>query len=153
MKVSSRAIIIKGDKLLTMFRRQVLSCGLTKEYYTIPGGKLEQDETSKVAVRRELKEELGLDIKIKGYLGHDYSRTMGRAIFYLCDAEFEDLPPLSGEELQENSPDNYYEPRWVLLKDLDNVFLLGKGFVRQALRGSWAPVRDDNQEMNEELDI
>lgn len=153
MKVSSRAIIIKNDKLLTMFRRQVLPCGMVKEYYTIPGGKLDIDETSKQAVRRELKEELGLDIKIEGYVGHDYSRTMGRAIFYFCSAEFESLPTLSGEESQENCSDNYYEPRWVLLKDLDNVFLLGKGFVKQVLRGNWAPTLDDDKEMNEELDI
>lgn len=153
MKVSARAIIIKDGKLLTMFRRQRLACGAIKEFYTIPGGKLDINETSKQAVKRELKEEMGLDIKIEGYVGHDYSKTIGRAIFYYCSADFEGLPKLSGEELAENCEDNYYEPRWVYIKDLDNVFLLGKGFVKQVFRGKYALVSDDEREMNEELDI
>ena len=44
-RVSSRAIIIDDNKLLTMFRRKIKSDGTVKEYYVIPGGGLEEGET------------------------------------------------------------------------------------------------------------
>ena len=44
-RISSRAIIIEDGKLLTMFRRKTKKDGSVKEYYVIPGGGLEENET------------------------------------------------------------------------------------------------------------
>ena len=44
MRVSSRAVIIKDGKLLTMFRRRIKD-GKTIEYYVIPGGGQDKGET------------------------------------------------------------------------------------------------------------
>ena len=43
-RISSRAIIIDNDQLLTMFRRKIKD-GKTEEYYVIPGGGKEGNET------------------------------------------------------------------------------------------------------------
>ena len=78
MRISSRAIIIKDGKLLAMFRRKIKD-GKVKEYFAIPGGGLEENETLEENVVRELKEEMNVDIKVLGYL----AETMKNIIFML----------------------------------------------------------------------
>ena len=50
-RVSARAIIIEDGKLLTMFRRKKKEDGSYQEYYAIPGGGLEENETLKNVIR------------------------------------------------------------------------------------------------------
>jgi ADP-ribose pyrophosphatase YjhB (NUDIX family) len=45
-----------------------------KDGWTIPGGVIEADESPREACEREIKEEIGLDVKIKGFLCVDYKR-------------------------------------------------------------------------------
>ena len=66
---SSRAVIIDNNRVLTMFRRKIDEVGNKNEYYAIPGGGIEENETMEKAVVRELQEELNVKIKILGYLG------------------------------------------------------------------------------------
>ena len=70
-RVSARAIIIENNQVLTMFRRKKKDDGSYKEYYVIPGGGVEPNETLEETCIRELKEEYNVDIKILGYLGKD----------------------------------------------------------------------------------
>ena len=55
---SSRAVIIEDNKLLYIFRRKIDDLGNISEYYVIPGGGIEDNETKEETVVRELKEEL-----------------------------------------------------------------------------------------------
>ena len=55
---SSRAVIIDNNRVLTMFRRKIDEAGNKNEYYAIPGGGIEENETMEKAVVRELQEEL-----------------------------------------------------------------------------------------------
>ena len=64
-RVSSRAIIIKDNKLVVLFRRRIRD-GKVVEYYSLPGGGLEEGETLEENVLREVNEELGIEIKIIG---------------------------------------------------------------------------------------
>jgi len=45
-----------------------------KDDWTIPGGVIEADESPREACEREIKEEIGLDVKIKRFLCADYKR-------------------------------------------------------------------------------
>ena len=67
-RINSRAVIIENGKVLTMFRRKTKN-GITEEYYVIPGGGIEDGETLEENVKRELSEELNVEIEIIGYLG------------------------------------------------------------------------------------
>ncbi len=58
------AIIPYGNKIILM-RRERIKDGRKSIYYTIPGGGQEIDETIQETTIRELKEEIGIDIKIR----------------------------------------------------------------------------------------
>ena len=130
MRVSSRAIIIENGKVLTMFRRKIKN-GVVKEYYVIPGGGQDDGETLEQNVKRELKEELNVEIKILGYLGNEIQEPTNSNYFH-CEIT-NGTPQLGGEELDRMTEENYYEPRWVEIDKLNDIDLFGKEFVNKAV--------------------
>ena len=131
MRISSRAIIIENEKLLTMFRRKIKD-GKVHEYYVIPGGGLEGDETKQENVIRELKEEMNVDIKVIRYLGKIENGDREENYFH-CKI-INGAPHLGGEELEKNQKNNYYEPTWFDLKDLEKTEIVGKDFVLKCIK-------------------
>lgn len=103
---TARGIIIKDNKILLIHR---LKKG--EEYFVLPGGGIEDDETPEVTVKREIYEETGLkvislisDFKIVDVNGQD------SFIYYL---KLEDgIPELVGEEKEYSHPDDWYNPEW-----------------------------------------
>ncbi len=133
-RVSSRAIIIDDNKLLTMFRRKIKSDGTVKEYYVIPGGGLEEGETLEENVIRELKEEFNVDIEVVKFLGtEEYDDTI--ANYFLCKI-VSGTPKLSGEELERMTPENYYEIRYIDLNDIDNYDINAKNIIKKVISKS-----------------
>ena len=127
-RVSSRAIIIEDGKLLAMFRRKIKKDGSIKEYYVIPGGGLEEGETLEENVIRELKEEFNVDIEIVKFLGtEEYDDTI--ANYFLCKI-VNGTPKLGGEELERMTSENYYEIRYIDLKDIDNYDINAKDIIK-----------------------
>ena len=120
-RIGARAIIINDNKVLTMYRRKTDKEGNVDEYYVMPGGGQEENETLEETVIRELKEEFNVDIKILGYLGiKENEKSIN--YFYHCEI-IDGIPTLSGEELERMTDDNYYEVREVSLDDIDNILL------------------------------
>lgn len=129
-RVSARAIIIDENQVLTMFRRKRRDDGSFKEYYVIPGGGVEPNETLEETCLREIKEEYNVDIKILGYLGSDERET---TIGHFFHAEIINGEPLlSGEEEARNTPDNYYEIRKVSLDKLNEIDIDAVDFIEKA---------------------
>ena len=62
------AIIIKDDKYFIAQRNRNKHMGLSWEF---PGGKVEKGETFEFALKREIKEELNIEINIKNKLGEE----------------------------------------------------------------------------------
>lgn len=61
-------IITKGNKLLLTKRSFIIESGK----WCLPGGKIEYGETAEAAIRREIKEETGLEVaRIKFLFYHD----------------------------------------------------------------------------------
>lgn len=127
-RISSRAIIIEDGKLLTMFRRKIKSDGSIKEYYVIPGGGLEENETLEENVIRELKEEFNVDIEVIRFLDkEEYEDTI--ANYFLCKI-INGEPKLGGEELERMSESNYYEVRFVDLNELDSIDINARDIIK-----------------------
>ena len=62
------AIIIKNNKFFIAKRNRNKHMGLSWEF---PGGKVEKEETFEIALKREIKEELNIEISIKNKLGEE----------------------------------------------------------------------------------
>ena len=132
MRISSRAIIIDDGKVLTMFRRKVNN-GNINEYYVIPGGGQDPNETLEQTVIRELKEEMNVDIKVLGYLGNEIWNDTTSNYFH-CEI-VKGTPHLGGEELERMTSENYYEPKFIELENIDSLKnIIGTPFIKKALK-------------------
>ena len=81
-------IIFIDGKLAVMHRKDVIKRPEMPEYYTLPGGGLEQGETLEEGTIREIKEEFGIDVKvIKKLYEMESEKFNQKEIFFLCEYE------------------------------------------------------------------
>jgi len=118
-----RTIIIKDNKIILLKRVKP-----NETYWVFPGGGIEIGETKETALVREIKEELGLDIKVnKLFLERKSSKPGMEGIteyFFTADIIGGELGTGKGPEYQPNS--NYigqYELEWVNISDLSKINL------------------------------
>ena len=79
-------VIMKNGKVLLCRRRP--GSGHLGGKWEFPGGKVEKGEKASDGLIREIKEELGIDIKVLRYFGrtdHHYPHISIRLLFYLAD--------------------------------------------------------------------
>lgn len=105
MRKSARAIIITKDNKLLLMKR-IKPDGV---YYVTIGGGIEDGETSKQALLRELKEESGsiVDKPIFAFHYDDIERQ-NSVDFYVCK-EINRIKPTGTEWTKWNTPDNQYK--------------------------------------------
>ena len=70
-----RVIILDSEKRILMLKQ----CHEGKDIWMVPGGAIEDGENAEQAAIREVKEETGIDAKIKGLIWHveEISETRG----------------------------------------------------------------------------
>lgn len=128
-RVGSRAVIFNGNKVYTIHR---IKNG--KEYYVLPGGGKKGNETLEETVKRELKEEFNVDIKIIGYLGFNEDIAINH--FFHCEI-ISGTPVFGGEELDRMNENNLYEIKEIDINDIDNYELYGKNMIINALNRNY----------------
>ena len=82
MKTVTAAILWRDDRVLLTRRAAGEKLAGKWEF---PGGKLESGETPEECLRRELREELGIETRIRGFLGesiYEYGHVAIRLIAY-----------------------------------------------------------------------
>ena len=113
-----------GDVLID----QRLEEGLLGGMWEFPGGKQEQGETIEICIARELKEELGIEVKVGAELitvDHAYSHKKLRFVVHLCDWVSAEPQPLTSQQV-----------RWVRPDDLgDYAFPAANARIIEALLG------------------
>ena len=111
-------VIIKDGKILLM--RRVKN---GEEYFVFPGGGVEEDESLEEALEREIKEELGLDIKNYKKIFEVENRGV-KEVYYLI-FNFSGAPQLGGPEKERMNESNQYYLEWLELvkaAELKNLF-------------------------------
>jgi 8-oxo-dGTP diphosphatase len=116
MKKRAAAIIIRNKKLLVLHRQKP-----DRDYYTIPGGGVQLNESFKEACIREVKEETGLDV-IAVQLVRKYI-TLEKAEYYYVVQVTPGEPVLGGPEVEHQSAENQYEFEWVDAKRFAEINL------------------------------
>lgn len=113
------AIVIKNNNILLMFRRQN-----GKEYYVLPGGGVEDNESVENATLRELSEETTIKAKIKKLLYEHHYTDDGDQYYFLCD--YTSGEPMLGEGIEKEKMAKHleiYKPEWVKLSNLKSILL------------------------------
>ncbi len=90
-RIAMKALIVKHGKVLIIREAATYGDGTQRGRYHLPGGRVESGETYKAALRREVKEETGLDITIQQPLYVGEWRPVIRgvphqiiAVFFVC---------------------------------------------------------------------
>jgi 8-oxo-dGTP diphosphatase len=108
--IVTAALIIEQGRILVTQRKQDASHGLLWEF---PGGKVEEGEDPRKALRRELKEELDVEVEV-GWLFdavfHFYPEYPILLLVFHCRVEKGSLKPIGCHDL-----------RWVILKELEKL--------------------------------
>ena len=63
MRNRAGGMLIEEGKILLMHRIKNID-GETREYYVVPGGGIEEGESLEEATKRELKEEIGIEVEL-----------------------------------------------------------------------------------------
>ncbi len=128
------AIIIKEGKVLLMRR---VKGG--HEYFTFPGGRIEEYETAEEAVIRELKEGASITIVPAGVLLHFENIPMEIEESFFLVADFSGEPVLGGPEKEHMNEQNQYELVW---KRFDEVAQMGNLYPDEARRAVVKLIRE-----------
>lgn len=128
IRVSSRAIIIQDNKML-------LNEFGGGKYYNFPGGGIEENETAKQAVIREVLEESGLTVEAEELVfsleyepkscNYYYGDKHHISFFFRCYVN-NDVPVQEPSEIDINpdDPSITSEAKWIELSELDKIYFV-----------------------------
>lgn len=136
-RVRAAGIVIHDGALLVMFRRKN-----GREYYTFPGGSVEEGETPQEAVAREIEEETTISVDVGDIvyeLHREGEKARGafspRELFYRCTYK-SGVPMLGSDSIERalsDTEENYFEPQWTKISELKDISLLPAEVARRLL--------------------
>ena len=110
------AIIVKNNLILLIHRFRG-----GKEFFVLPGGGVEDNETIEEALIREIKEETNYDAKINRKLLERYNEFDDRIHHYFLITDFSGNLQLGGPELKINSDSDRYLLEWHRIDEINNL--------------------------------
>ena len=126
--------------------------GEFKGGWEFPGGKIEPGETPQQALVREIKEELGKNIEITGYIAtiENFFEMKGskyHEIMFIYKIEFTDEEDKKIEYTMKNiEGKDYLQYEWLDLKKIDEYPLL-PGAVKNILKENKFPIHKINNDL------
>ena len=121
-------IVPMNDGFAFMHRVGVIKRKDIQEYYTFPGGGLEEGETTEEGTIREIKEEFGINVKIVKKLYEMQSERFNqKEIFYLCEYVDGEFGTGDGPEFSNNPKyidSGKYLPEIIKREEVENIVLL-----------------------------
>ena len=95
-----------------------------KNYCVIPGGGVEEYETSEQAAIREIFEELRIKINLNEIIPFfEIKNSNVMEKYYLYNSIDTREYVIHGEEKKRSSKDNIYQPCWISISEIENVNL------------------------------
>ena len=127
-RIRVAGIVPMGDGFALMHRRGVKKRKDIQEYYTFPGGGLEEGETLEEGTIREIKEEFGIDVEaVKELYKMESERFNQKEYFYLCKYIGGEFGTGEGPEFSHDpkyADSGEYLPEIIKREDIEKIFLL-----------------------------
>lgn len=121
-------IIFMDGGIALMHRVGVLKRKDIQEYYTFPGGGLEEGETLEEGTIREIKEEFGIEVKVvKKLYEMESEKFSQKEYFFLCEYVSGKFGTGEGPEFSNNPKyvdSGKYFPEIIKVEDIKNIPLL-----------------------------
>jgi ADP-ribose pyrophosphatase YjhB (NUDIX family) len=114
MKERAVAVLIKDGAILLIHRIKP-----HEDYYTLPGGSVEEGETIEEAMIREIKEELSIDAALERLLFTTESDD--RKDHYFLVGNYSGAIALGGPEKERMNTENQYHLVWVTEEEARNM--------------------------------
>ena len=106
-------IIFMDGGIALMHRVGVLKRKDIQEYYTFPGGGLEEGETLKQGLMRELKEEIGFEGTFEPIITHYTDEITENKNCFIHEIEIDFVIPVEKEKVQVKLSDEHIDFKWV----------------------------------------
>ena len=116
MNNRAAAIIVDNDQILLIHRRKP-----NQEYYVLPGGSVEHDETIEEACIQEVKEETGILVTLRKKV-YIFDNN-GRLEHYFIVDNFQGQLGIGEPESSRQTPENQYKLEWVGTVELQDINL------------------------------
>ena len=145
LNVRSAGVIIHNGKIL-------LHRNVNSGHYALIGGRVEIGERSTDTIKREIKEELGKDIKITGYIStienfFEINGSKYHEIMFVHKIEFTNEEDQKIEYTMQNiEGKEYLQYEWIDLDIIDEYQLLPKA-MKDVLKENRFPVHKINNEL------
>lgn len=126
MHKSVRGILKEKDRIVLIHRIKSVK-GEIKDYFVIPGGKMEDEETEEETLIREMYEELGIKVKplkrVLEYNNFEYDGSI--QIYYECEFVSGEIGTGQGEEIVSKDKDyGEFIPVIIDIKEIENINLV-----------------------------
>ena len=145
LNVRAAGVIIHNNKVL-------VHKNVNSDHYALVGGRIEIGENSADTVKREIKEELGKEIEITGYIStiENFFEMKGskyHEIMFVHKIEFTNEEDKKIEYIMKNQEGkDYLEYEWIELEKLDEFPLLPE-IIKEVLKENKFPVHKRNDEL------
>ena len=127
MKKNRASAIIPYEDGLIVIRRIKGDNENREEYYTIPGGGQEEGESIEEATLREIREELGIEVKLTDKC-YELESQGRKQYFFVAEYKSGKIGSGKGEEMTSINYEKYgaYIPEIISVNEIKNIRLLPK---------------------------
>lgn len=146
LNVRSAGIIIHNNKILT-------HRNINYDHYALIGGRVEIGEDSESTLKREIREELGKEIEITGYIStienfFEMKNKKYHEIMFVYQIEFQDENDKKIENTIKNiEGKDYLQYEWLELDKLDEYELKPEA-IKSILKNKKFPIHKINNDFN-----
>ena len=146
LNVRAAALIIHNNKLLVHKNDN-------EDFYAILGGRIQIGENSQETLKREILEEMGKEIEIKGYAAtienfFTFNGKNNHEYMFVYNADFKDENDKKILDMINNVEGNdYLHYEWIDLDKIDSYNILPK-IMKDVLKSNVFPVHKINDDLN-----